>query len=386
MKLNNPQVKTASNGIGYVPARLVEGAGDWYILYYIFDEGQDKLIRKRFYKIKGSTAAEKRKDARGHIVKINKALSSGLYIKAEETREEAQSVSIKQGFEYVIELKSSQLGKRSSSHYRLTLGEFLKYLEAKKMLHYPAHMIRRADVVLFLDTIQKERKLANKTRNNYRTYIYSAFNILLEREWIEANPVLKIPTLKETRKEYRSFTNADHRRINDYMKRNHHRLWEFTQFIFYGFIRPVEITRLKIEHIRLDKRVVLISPTDAKNGEFKPVEITKSLREVIENMELDKYPSHYYVFSAEKGWLPGEKQLVRNRVSEAHKIVLQNLGLDNGIYDMYSHKHTGNERAVLAGMDIYWVMSQNRHSSLEQTQIYLRGLGLNRKGAQEKDW
>ncbi|MEO1417548.1 MAG: tyrosine-type recombinase/integrase [Bacteroidota bacterium] len=385
MNTDNKQVRTAKNGMPYVPARLVEGKNQWYIQYHIYDEESATLKKKRFYKIKGDTPTQKRKDARAHIQNLNRALRSGVYIQS--TFDDApQEKSIKQGLEYVIELKKKNLGHRSSSHYRLSLGEFIKYLKNNNLLHLPINKIDQSHIALFLDYIQSERNLSAVTRNNYRRFIFTAFREMIVRAWIKENPVAGIPIQKQKSKEYRSFTKPDYEKLNNYLREKHPRLWEFTQFIFYGFIRPVEVTRLRIEHIRLDKRVILVSPTDAKNGEFKPVEITRSLRYVIENMNLEDYPPHHYIFSGSKGWPPGKQYLWRNRVSEAHRRVLEDLGLYNKVYDLYSHKHTGNERALEASMDIYWIMRQNRHSSLEQTQIYLRGLGIIRKEAQEKDW
>ena len=50
-----------------------------------------------------------------------------------------------------------------------------------------------------------------------------------------------------------------------------------------------------------------------------------------------------------------------------------NLGKD---YTLYSWKHSGVVVAYKAGIDIKTIQSQCRHKSLEQTDIYLKSLGL----------
>jgi integrase len=46
-------------------------------------------------------------------------------------------------------------------------------------------------------------------------------------------------------------------------------------------------------------------------------------------------------------------------------------------YTLYSWKHSGVVAAYKAGIDIKTIQSQCRHQSLEQTDIYLKSLGLN---------
>jgi len=50
-----------------------------------------------------------------------------------------------------------------------------------------------------------------------------------------------------------------------------------------------------------------------------------------------------------------------------------NLGKD---YTLYSWKHSGVVAAYNAGVDIKTIQGQCRHQGLEQTDIYLKSLGL----------
>ena len=57
----------------------------------------------------------------------------------------------------------------------------------------------------------------------------------------------------------------------------------------------------------------------------------------------------------------------RRLITELH------LGKD---YTLYSWKHSGVVAAYNAGIDIKTIQNQCRHHSLEQTDIYLKSLGL----------
>ncbi len=51
-------------------------------------------------------------------------------------------------------------------------------------------------------------------------------------------------------------------------------------------------------------------------------------------------------------------------------------GIEDKDVTMYSWKHTGNCNAYRAGADIKALQQQNRHHSLEMTDVYLRSMGL----------
>ena len=61
---------------------------------------------------------------------------------------------------------------------------------------------------------------------------------------------------------------------------------------------------------------------------------------------------------------------------ERHKKILKELDLWGKDYTLYSWKHTGVVSAYKARIDIKSIQLQCRHYSLEQTDIYLKSLGL----------
>lgn len=55
--------------------------------------------------------------------------------------------------------------------------------------------------------------------------------------------------------------------------------------------------------------------------------------------------------------------------------LIKDLNLSND-YTLYSWKHSGVVAAYNAGVDIKTIQNHCRHQSLEQTDIYLKSLGL----------
>ena len=56
----------------------------------------------------------------------------------------------------------------------------------------------------------------------------------------------------------------------------------------------------------------------------------------------------------------------------------------NTDYTLYSWKHSGVVAAYNAGVDIKTIQNQCRHHSLEQTDVYLKSLGLGVSKAMNK--
>ncbi|MEO0585413.1 MAG: hypothetical protein AAF135_24585 [Bacteroidota bacterium] len=131
-----------------------------------------------------------------------------------------------------------------------------------------------------------------------------------------------------------------------------------------------EICRMRVRNI--DKGIILVRNNQSKKQ--KPCMINPQLMEIIQKMDLDQYPEHYYIFG--KNRMPSPTFRHRNRYSEDHRRILDACEIQDEGLDMYSWKHTGNCNAYRAGVDIYSLKIQNRHSSLRQTEIYLSTLGL----------
>ncbi|MEO1808480.1 MAG: tyrosine-type recombinase/integrase, partial [Bacteroidota bacterium] len=199
------------------------------------------------------------------------------------------------------------------------------------------------------------------------------------------NPCARIKDLKVVGTRHIPFSREEQKEFETFLQRQEPELYLYTRFIYFGFMRPVEVCRMQIGHIDLHSKVILIRAENSKNKRQMPVVINPQLAKIIEGMNLNRFPTNYHVFG--KKFLPSPGEEHRNRYSERHAQALKDCGLYNGELTLYSWKHTGNIRAYDAGVDIYSLMSQNRHSNLQETENYLRGLGLRiSKELKEKEW
>jgi integrase len=132
-----------------------------------------------------------------------------------------------------------------------------------------------------------------------------------------------------------------------------------------------EVRQLKRSYIRLDNNQIYIPGHISKNGKEGYVTIPESFRRVI--AESDEFNSdREYVFQSRTT----ENPISKNMMGSRYRNLVKGLKLGRD-FTLYSWKHSGVVAAYNAGIDIKTIQSQCRHHSLEQTDIYLKSLGLN---------
>lgn len=372
------------NALGhpYRPAMLVENdKTGWYIEFWVHNQTTDQLQRKRLFRIEGNNRAQRRADATRQIREINRLLLKGYGMKSQEPKEpppasvpKPEILTTRKAWERAVEIKKMETGKRNNANYNSSSNVFYIWLKESERENKPISELESTDIYAFLDWLKEVRGVGNQTRNNYLVYVRACLNALVKRKIIQDNPSEGISDLLTTGTRNIPFTTEEMEKLNNHLKHNQPDLYNFTRFIYYGFMRPIELVRLKVKHIDLKNRIILTRAGMTKNRKQMPVVITSQLLPVIESMKLDQYPGEWYVFS--RDLLPGDKQIWRNRVSELHTEVLRELEMYNGELTMYSWKHTGNCNAYRAGVDIKSLQMQNRHHNLEMTEKYLSSLGL----------
>lgn len=370
-------------GFPYVPAQLVEANWRWYIEFWVFDHDSGLLKRKRRFNIQGSTKSQKRQNATSQIEEINRLLHSGYSLGNKP--DQVRIPTVKEAFTKAIQIKHAEVGKRGQQAYRSFGNLLFEWADREKVSAKFITKFTKQDCYGFLDWLLQEKKYANKSRNNIHIFLNASLNLLVERGFISKNPAKGIPKLKTVSTRHLAYNEEQKRILENYLKSEHPDLYNFTRFVYFGFLRPVEICRLKIRHIDKRQKIILVRSNLSKNKQQLPVVINPQWWKIIEGMKLEQYPDSYFIFS--KGLKPGPKELIRNRVSEMHSLALQATDLNNGELDLYSWKHTGNCNAYLAGVGIKALQEQNRHSSLEMTEKYLRALGLRiTKELKSKEW
>ncbi len=382
-----PDAEKNLDGYPFVRASLRTNSMGLHIEYWIWHAFKGELVRRRTFKLVGETDAQKRQHAKNLIKDINHGLFIGKMVGGNELRdamkatkrsknkeEKEQVTTVKMAFEKALEIKVNQVSKRSQERYRNFMNVWSDWADPAGVNKKNIKALTRNHVLEFLDYVQSERKVANKTRNGFLGVCITYLNELVSRNLIEKSPAAGIKKLPEKGMKNIPYTTGQQARLENYLKKSDYQLFLYTRFIYYGFLRPVEILRLKVKDVDLQKGIILVRSHVSKNKQQMPVVITEGLKPFIMAMELHKLSPGMFLFG--KDLEPGFDSMLRNRVSERHTKAMKACDVYDGEVTMYSWKHTGNCNAYRAGADIKALQYQNRHSSLEMTDIYLQSLGL----------
>lgn len=156
---------------------------------------------------------------------------------------------------------------------------------------------------------------------------------------------------------------ADHLRATDTD------LLYFCRCLFYLFARPNEVRQQQPYNVYLDEQKILFPAKISKNKKSMfcrvPDVFMSEIERSVRQSEMYLFPAHRTKF----------KPAGKNTYGERMRKVLRSLSYPVG-YSIYSWKHTGVVTAKKGGADVKDIMMQCRHSSLDETDRYLRQLGV----------
>lgn len=144
----------------------------------------------------------------------------------------------------------------------------------------------------------------------------------------------------------------------------------FVRFLYYCFIRPRELRRMRVGDMLLEAGEIRVPGTASKNAKTQFVVIPKLFMPCLSS--LYGRPPGEYIFPSP---LDKSKQLSKNVMYRRHKRILDDLNFGDG-YTLYSWKHTGAVMAAKAGISMKELQLQLRHHSLDETDKYLRQMGV----------
>lgn len=376
-KIRRFSLKKMDKPYPYRKAKVYQG-DKIYIEFWAWSHSKNKLVRKRVFKILGNNKREKLQEARKIANNINQLLKDGHTLADNEKDQEDKvlvSLRLLDAVKKAIEIKKQGGSKSLVSQLVSLQNRFETWATQEKIERIPLPDFNKQHAFKFLDWLKYEYEISNRTRNNYLDFLRIILNLMVDREWISKNPTKGIKKLKTVSQQHAPFTSIQQEILEEYLLKTNYPLYVFTRMIYYCFLRPIELMRLKVRDIDIKNRVILIRSSLSKTGKQQPVWIPKNLYPLLTEF-LKKYPhsQNDYIFS--KAFKPGHSQWHRNRFSEAHRRALESTDMYDGLLTGYSWKHTGVCNAYRAGVDIKSIQEQCRHHSLQETETYLRSLGL----------
>lgn len=362
----------------FMPARLVKGRR-WYVEFYQTNPVTMSKERIREYcqmnRIKD--LSERQNFAIRYINQLNSKLLPYGYPFVELAQLPA-NISVLDAVSLALKIKSRSDRVKTSRTYATVVKYFLSYVRNIGREHTHIKEFSFRDAMMFMDYIITDKKIGARTYNNYRMFLCALWSELIERGYITDNPWLRVKKQKATEKNRLMLSSRDAQIILDEAYSNHKMLFLSILLLYYCFVRPEEMRRMRVHMIDLANGSIYLAGDITKNKKSEMITIPKAIIPYLYDIGLDKWHRNDYIFGSNLQPHPS-KQCGANALNLHHKKILDRLYQQKKLHSIsgisiYSWKDTGAMALIKAGIDAYEVMRQMRHSDLSTTQKYLKSL------------
>lgn len=341
------------------PPKLVKSQKGWYVYYSIYENGKRKKCTYTDNMNREKNLKERQKIANRLLRDI---------VKVHEEKKSDVPKSLKPLFVYInemVELKK-MLRMRSHRAYNYASNTLKKFIGTSML----PEQFTNTMAMQFGDWLVSEG-YKGRTFNNMVAMNRVILNMLVDRDILPSNPLKKVKRTPVGDGRNTAFNPKQKKELKEYFATHDPIMWDFIKFIYHLWIRPSELLQMKISDIHLERKVVMIWGGVGKNRRQMPVDIPDSFIEEMKAIGLSKLNQDYYLFGSR--FKPSPNAITSTNSSKRHSKALEALKY-NG-YTLYSWKATGMCDAYDAGVDIYAIMRQARHHSLDQTITYLKSMG-----------
>jgi len=273
--------------------------------------------------------------------------------------------------EYLLKLhRENNMREETVISYTSRINVLLDWIEKKNINIYYTYQFDKHVIGQFLDYIFVDRNNTIRTRNNYLSWIKTFCGYLVQRGYVSTDPSAGFSNVRRGRdlKNRQVIPDDMLQSLHDYLtEKNRHYLLA-CYILHYVFVRPHEMSFLKIEDFSIAKKTLRLHGKNTKNHNDAVLTLPNQVLRLMVELDVFSSPGNYYLFS--DGFRPGPVRKSEKFFRDYwHLHVRPDLGWPS-CYKFYSLKDTGITNMLRANTDILSVRDQARHSSILITDIY----------------
>jgi integrase len=357
----------------FLPPRLTEGK-EWYISYYSLYPPTGKLrrVKIKLNRIRGT--GKRRVYAKQIISELNAKLVCGWNPFVEMEAPKAFHLLFAVLDTYI------KIQEREAEHHSVRCYKsYIKYLKEYLIRHRHGEdmYVSQFDKVIasnIMVEIKQNSKYSFMTYNNYLQFFTGLCNWMIQFNYLSTNPfssIKKIPKklLVKTR---RCLSQEEREKLKDFLiLQDNNNYLVMCLLCYYCFLRPNEISQLRVRDIDIEKQVVYVSKEIAKNDNDSIRTMPDSMMEFVRKLNLN-FPGDYYLFSLDrqKKFTPGIKRAEGREIARYWSDVIRRQLFFPMQIQFYSLKDTGITNMLADGVAPNFVQGQADHSSLKMTSLY----------------
>lgn len=366
--LSERKRKTINELIGYTLPVYHDKGKKCYVDFRAWDPSIGEMRRKKTHVDRCKTKVAKKRMANQLIAIYTEKLQHGWNPWIESDGKMQHGLFTDCMEKYVTTIQSTLRG-RSVENYRSRVKIMLEYNAHRRIPIKYAHEYTRAFVIEFLDWLTVTRGVGGRTRNNYRGWCSAFGEYLKDRDYLRTNPVADIPKVKEGQKKRQPLTPQMLRQLFTFLHENDKPFLLACMMEYYTFIRPSELSAVRISDLNIKEQSVFVPASSSKNGKDGFVGLNKHIIRLMLDLDIFSCPSNWMIFS--DGFKPSPDGIDSDTYNKRWVKYRKRFGWTDE-YQFYSLKDSGirdlaNEKGIVIARD------QARHSDIATTNKYLSG-------------
>lgn len=364
-----------NNIVDYTLPKLHTGK-NWYVDFTCFDPADGRMRRKKYMLDSISKISERKKRAAEIIGNLTAQLRRGWnpWAEASSERQYAKFSDVASLYIRYIEklCANNTLKMKTLYDYQSRMKMLIEYNSTRSAPIIYIYQFDQSFITDFLDYILLDRDSTSRTRNNYRTWLSAFCSWLQEKKYMENNPIDHIKPLAEQEKHRSALTVADIVRLKEYLTETNKYFLLACMMEYYTFIRPDELSNIRLQDIHIKEQKIFVSSTISKNRRDGMVGLNDSLIKLMIELETFSHPSQSYLFG--KNFRPNIKK-ADSRIFRDYFNKVRAFLRWPSCYQFYSLKDSGI-RDLANAEGIVVARDQARHSDISTTNKYLKGDSL----------
>ena len=374
-KMTNHEKTRIDEIISYTPPQLYTGK-EWYIGFMAFDPALGKLHRKRIKinRIAGGICA-KRKYAQDLIKRLSDQLSKGWnpWIETQYGKSYNKFDDVCEHYKrYITKLFQDNIyTEETFTAYSSFLRNLCNYNERLKIPITYIYQLDHAYVNDFLDHVYIDRENTAQTRDNYLSWLRQFSTYLVQQQFVKVKPSEGFSMLgkKAHKKKRKMIEKQDLIRLSTYLQEHNKHYLLACYILYYCFIRPKDMSKIKLEHLSIKNRTIYIPEDISKNRTAGVITLPKKVIHLMVDLSIFNNPSESYLFS--KDFMPGLEYVNEKRFRDYWSREIRKKLHFPAYYQFYSLKYSGITNLLRdTNIDKLSVRDQARHSSILITDIY----------------
>lgn len=362
-----PSKNSLAEVLGFTYPKLHTGKS-WYIDFCSYDPAQGKMRRKKYMLDSIGKITERRKRAAEMIESLLKLLRSGWspWVNIDDNR---GYILLEDAFNKYMSTIEKMPKYKTRKSYTSRLNILREYISTLLLPPKYVYQFNTAFVSDFLDWVYLDREANARTRNNYRQWCSSLAMFFIERQYLSANPVEKIKPIDETPKKRQPLSPTMLKQMSEYLSKKNPMFLLACRMEYYTFIRPEELSHIKINDISIADQAVFISADVSKNKRDGRVGLNDEIIKLMLDLNIFAHGGDCYLFGEKlrPSTTKGSSEMFRREWKKLRRALRW-----SDEYQFYSLKDSGI-RDLANAEGIVVARDQARHTDISTTNKYLQG-------------